>query len=501
MKNLVTVISIAAITVFLITTKKKKPTYNNIPVYKGGVFFFGHLFQFLKFGKKKKVHELIEDFNKSDPIISYYFFNVEGIMTSKAELIRGVLNSKNFVRDDFAIKAFEGISKFSLFVLPTSDLWKKHRKMIQPAFAPQHLERSFNVTSEVCDRLFALIEDGSNNVPMHDYLNYISCDVIGKVAFSYDFEFTNSIKNLKDPKFNVIRQFDSIATAVGMRIATPKVLWGLLGAYPDKGTHANISNTVRRIVQEKKSGVSENKSYAEAAVGKWEMDVLDRLLENSSETESDPHESEEAPFTDEELCDEIFGFFLAGHETTANSLSFMLLELTKYPLIAKRLTEEIDPVMNDGNFAFQKLGELKYLDCFIKESLRMHPVLPGIGKVASKDEFLGEYFIKKGTPVMANLMCVHFSEQYWDKPKVFLPERWENNFTPVPGSYAPFGDGPHNCIGQKLALIEMKVVLSKILHTFDFVPREGQNFDVVYNLTMRLKDGIYLNLKKRKHVK
>ncbi|KAJ3228151.1 hypothetical protein HK099_006031 [Clydaea vesicula] len=471
--------------------------YTNIPSFNGGLPFFGNFFQFLKFGKINKLHDLFKEMNKDESIVTYSVFFDLGISTSKAELVKGILNSKSFVRDDFAVRLFDGISKYSLFVIPTSDLWKKHRKMIQPAFAPVHLERTFHVTMEVCERLFEKIGDIKHNVPMHQYFNYISCDVIGKIAFSYDFEFTSSINNVNDPKYNVLHQFESINDAIGLRFAAPKPFWNFIGAYPMKGSFASISETIQKILEEKKKRISEHKSYADAAGGMWEMDVLDRLLENSYDAANNIDDDKKPPFTDEELCDEIFGLFLAGHETTSNSLGYMLLEITRNPLVEKKLKQEIDLAFNNITFTYQKLPELKYLDCFIKESLRYHPVLPGLTKVADRDDYLGEYYIKKGTPVTANIICIHFNELYWKNPNVFSPERWENNFTPVTGSYVPFGDGPHNCVGQKLALIEMKVVLSVLLRNYEFTTTEGQTFEGSCKLTMSLKDGILINLKKR----
>lgn len=132
--------------------------------------------------------------------------------------------------------------------------------------------------------------------------------------------------------------------------------------------------------------------------------------------------------------------------TTANSLTFAILELCRFPRVLAKLEKEIFDVLGkDGRLTQDNLPQLKYAEQVVKETLRLDPVVSGIPRqTARKLDILG-HSIPAGVGVIAAVRAIHRDERYWESPLEFRPERWDNGFVPQAGTYLPFGAGPMNC--------------------------------------------------------
>lgn len=218
----------------------------------------------------------------------------------------------------------------------------------------------------------------------------------------------------------------------------------------DEGSLEKLKEMFKSVIDEKISKAKkENSGGSEQDKNK---DVLDRLMVHD---DSAPEKS----FSQEELMDEMFAFFLAGHETTANTITFALLELCRNPDCFKKLREEADSILSSPStednqsssttpnaLSYERVGEFKYAEAVIKEALRLHPVVSGIPRQTAKDVLLGGFVVRKGTQVSISIRALHHSRDYWTDPLEYQPSRWlKEGFAPVPGSYLPFGDGPMNC--------------------------------------------------------
>ena len=126
----------------------------------------------------------------------------------------------------------------------------------------------------------------------------------------------------------------------------------------------------------------------------------------------------------------------------------------------------------------------------VKEALRLDPTVTVLGKLSQKPVHVLGYSFNKGLLFIMDILSVHRSDKYWECPLEFKPERWDNGFTPKPGSYLPFGEGATNCIGQKIAMIEIKVILVQLLKRYKFELCPGQTLSEVTTITTGLKDGL-----------
>jgi cytochrome P450 len=180
-------------------------------------------------------------------------------------------------------------------------------------------------------------------------------------------------------------------------------------------------------------------------------DILSLLMRATTE--------EGETLSDQELRDELMSLLLAGHETTANTLAWTWERLVRHPDAYAQLR---DAVQAGGESADAMV------DAVIYESMRVRPVIPGVGRRVTVPWRLGEFVIPADTPVFMSIMVLHHREDLYPEPKRFLPERWLGH---TPGTYEwiPFGGGTRRCLGAALAMAELRVVLRRMVERVDVV--------------------------------
>tara|TARA_B110001454_G_C12723218_1_gene435901 strand:- start:18316 stop:19620 length:1305 start_codon:yes stop_codon:yes gene_type:complete len=187
-------------------------------------------------------------------------------------------------------------------------------------------------------------------------------------------------------------------------------------------------------------------------------------------------------FPRENILDHILTFFIAGHETTVNSLLFTMLLLRDNPVAWTKLKNEIDQA--PANPDPDTLDKLEYLDCVIKESLRLFPTIPLFPRVAKEDDQLGEFQIRKGDTVALSPWLVHRSENLWPdalkfKPERFIGKRYEQEYI-----YFPFALGPRKCIGAALSSLNMKIFIFLLFKNNDFKITGPKTEDYIHNVSL-----------------
>ncbi|KAI8616187.1 cytochrome P450 [Chytriomyces sp. MP71] len=381
----------------------------------------------------------------------------------------------------------EGIVDHALFVFPSGELWKYHRKAIQPAFGPSHLRHGLQIAGEEVEKLNAYLEAkfetgaGELVVDAHEEFVALFLDIIGRIAFSYEFNSLTSLHEGKDAEGH--RMIKDIGLQLQERFSYPPFVWWFIGLSSNTPRIQKAQNYVRNLL----SGLIAQKKLESETGGKVDRDkdVLDRLLSVGGD--------DKKKFTDAEVIGETMGFFFAGHDTTANTTSFILLELSRNIGVQEKLKSEIQSVLEQiGPITVENLAEFKYLDAVVKEAQRLHAVAGIVGRMTSTKVDHDEYVFAPKTVILGDIQGLHTNPKLWTDPNTFNPERW---LTPVtPGSFLPFGDGPHNCIGQKLAVIELKRVLIGILARFRVEFVRGQELDFVTSVTYGLKNGLKIRV-------
>lgn len=225
-------------------------------------------------------------------------------------------------------------------------------------------------------------------------------------------------------------------------------------------------------------------SYAESRKEKPKLPkaFLDLLLEKLNSSTG------EQRLTDEEIREEVDTFMFEGHDTTAMALSWTLFLLGHNMQVQRRLQQEVDHLFetqlfgnnddddNDNETDHQtieldQVKKLKYLECVIKEALRLCPSVPFIGRQTTGELKLGEHVIPPGCVIFVLIYQLHRNSETFPNPERFDPDRFlpENMAGRHPFAYVPFSAGPRNCIGQKFAMAEMKTILLNLVRNFEFV--------------------------------
>lgn len=198
--------------------------------------------------------------------------------------------------------------------------------------------------------------------------------------------------------------------------------------------------------------------------------------------------------TTTQIRDQLLTLFVAGHETSANALTWALYLLAQHPAIASRLLNELDRELHGEPPAPSDFERLPYLEWVVKEVLRLYPPAPSANRVAKESFEWKGYTIEAGELVSYVPFVSHRMPSQFPEPEVFRPERWDpaGGWSPIPYAYIPFAAGPRSCIGAPFATMEIKIALSMILQRYrlDLVP--DQRIEATARTTVQPKGAIVM---------
>ncbi len=172
--------------------------------------------------------------------------------------------------------------------------------------------------------------------------------------------------------------------------------------------------------------------------------------------------------TDKQLRDEVVTLVLAGHETTANGLTWAWYLLSQNPAIEAKLHDEVDRVLGGRLPTLDDLRQLEYTDMVFKEAVRLYPPIPTFGRQSLVPVTLGGYTLPAGAVILISPHIVHRDSRWWDDPETFKPERFAKDNEQLIAKYAylPFGGGPRICIGNSFAQMEAVLLLATMARQY-----------------------------------
>jgi cytochrome P450 len=242
-----------------------------------------------------------------------------------------------------------------------------------------------------------------------------------------------------------------------------------------------LDSLVYRIISERKAQGNANRH----------ADLLSMLMGAMDE--------DGTQMTPKQLRDETMTLFLAGHETTALTLSWAWYLLSRNPGAEARMHEELSGVLGGRVPGVADLERLPYLNAVISEVLRMYPPAYIMARTSIAPCSIGGYDFPVGSTILVSQWVMHRDERYYDDPDTFRPERWlEGLAEHLPaGAYFPFGDGPRRCIGQGFALLESALVIATLAQRFHFELEAGASVVAEPLVTLRPKNGIRMTIRAR----
>jgi len=189
-----------------------------------------------------------------------------------------------------------------------------------------------------------------------------------------------------------------------------------------------------------------------------------------------------------QLIDKVLILFTAGHETSANALSFTLLLLAKHTHIQEKLFKEVDSIDFDNNDHISQLGKLRYAKQCIEESMRLFPPAYFFDRASLGNDTLNGYAYKKNTVWLMNIYELHRHPDYWEDANKFMPERFDPaNKKDFSDYYFPFGAGPRMCIGNNFAMFEMIFTVALIIKKYR-IQTEAEQVEINPLITLKPKE-------------
>ena len=352
------------------------------------------------------------------------------------------------------------------------DFWLRQRRLAQPAFHRVRVNAYAATMAEYAGQLIETWRNGEQR-DIHKEMMQLALRIVSKTLFDADvMRDAKEIGETLDVLLQIAANFGR-TILVPLWVPSPRNIRAKLGI-------KRLEKVIYRIIAERRAG------------GRDTGDLLSILLHAQDEDGSH--------MNDRQLRDETITLFLAGHETTANTLAWTWWLLAQNPAVEKKFHEELDGVLGGRAPEVDDLPRLAFLNNVLTESLRLYPTAWGMARLAAEEHEIAGYPVRRGYGVAFAQWVIHRDARWFDAPLEFRPERWENGLAKqLPRfAYFPFGGGPRQCIGNTFALMEASVVLATIGQKFRFQLVPEHKVTPLASITLRPKNGVQVRLEARK---
>jgi cytochrome P450 len=349
------------------------------------------------------------------------------------------------------------------------EFWKRQRKLAQPAFHRERLAHlAAAMVSDTDEMLASWRREGDRRFDLHDEMMKLTLRIVGHTLFSTDvMEDAGAV----GAAFNVaIHRANDEATAL---VHLP--MWVPLPTNVRfRRAMTVLDSLVHRII-------AERRALPEA---KHPHDLLAMLMS--------ARDDDGAGMSDLQLRDEVMSIVGAGHETTANALSWTLHLLGDHQDVAARVAAEAEAAFGDRTPTVDDVPKLTLTRRVVEESMRVYPPVWGIERIASEDDVVCGLRVPKGTLIGIIPWCIHRDPRYWADPERFDPDRFLPDAVEARPRYAylPFGAGPRVCIGNSFAMMEAQLLLAMMMRAFHFERAPWHRVRLDASVTLRPKDGL-----------
>ncbi|XP_044248873.1 probable cytochrome P450 4d21 [Drosophila takahashii] len=380
-------------------------------------------------------------------------------------------------------------------LLSTGSKWVARRKAILPAFHYKCLEKFLEImdrNSGIMVEKLRELADGKTSIDLFKYVSLEALDVTTETAMGVHVNAQN------DPNCAYTKALKSVVYIELSRIGSLSRGFDWLFPLAEPLVYRRLQKDIRimqdftnKVIRERRAILEQLKadgSYRPLSL----LALLDILLQATIENK---------PLSDMDIREEVNSFIFAGDDTTTSGVCHALQVISRHPRVQKCIYEELLSVLGqDRNSPViqSKLLELKYLECVIKETMRLYPPVPILGRYIPKDLQVGDTTIPGGTSIVLVPYYVLRDPKYFPDPLTFKPERWLNGKEASLAAYAyiPFSSGPKNCIGQKYSYLQMKTLISKVIRHYELLPL-GEEPNPTYTFILSSSSGFNVGLRSR----
>ncbi|XP_066272658.1 cytochrome P450 3A8-like [Branchiostoma lanceolatum] len=407
-----------------------------------------------------------------DKVYGFFFGRTPTLIISDREMLREV-----FVKKFYALTNRQTDS-LSLNTKPSGRMllnlrgeeWKDVRSTLSPAFSGGKLRMMGPAINSCADQLVqnvAKFAETGESLDTKELTGAFTMDVIARTAFGTEID---SQRNPQDPfvvmgkkAFNVEFSNPSLLLFIMFpSIMKPIMEWFNFDLFPSDSTSFFYGIFDQLIGIRQKSGE------------KGRVDFMQLMMDAHKDTDDQTEDGvklhgQKHALTRDDVVANGFLFFVAGYETTAGTMAFVLYNFALNQEEQDKARAEVNKIMEDRDLVdYEAAHEMSYLEMCCMETLRMYPPAPNIGRTTDEEVKVQWLTIPKDIFVLVPVLAIHYDPERWPEPKKFIPERFtkEAREKRDPYDWLPFGAGPRNCIGMRLAMMELKVGLAKILMNY-----------------------------------
>lgn len=402
------------------------------------------------------------------------------VVVAEAEAIQNILRQRptKFRRLGSIESVFKEMGITGVFSAE-GEQWKRQRRLTAHALDTAHLREFFptliKVTERLKNRWHAAARRGDAVDVQQDLMRY-TVDVTTSLAFGYDM-------NTLEEEGDIIQQhLEKVFPMINRRINAAFPYWRFLKLPADRALDRSLDSvrtTINGFITQARARLAQHPELAAHPTNFLEAMLTAR-------------DDGGAAFTDEEIYGNALTILLAGEDTTANSLAWMMHFMVERPEIQEEMRREAESVVGRAGLLgqLQDAERLKYIEAVTHETMRLKPVAPVLFLETIEEVDVGDVSLGKGTPLMLLTLHPALRDAHFAAAAQFKPERWLGE-TPEPGSahnpkaFFPFGSGPRFCPGRNLALLEIKMVMAMVCSTFDLLkPARAVAVEEVFSFTM-----------------
>ena len=430
--------------------------------------------------RRERLIPQVPDRAYDDPIVITRGIAGRMALVNDPAAVRRVLveNVANYPKTALELRFFKAIFGSGLLGID-GELWRAHRRIMAPSFDPRSVASYAPAVSSAADDFVGHWRALGPGAPidMAEEMTDLTLRIISRTMFSSD----------RPDLLNAIRgSLGAGSLAIGDI--------SILDLLPITG-EARMRRRERLIARTfapLDAVVSEMIAERAAGAGEGPADLLSRLMAAANETSRQ--------LSAQEIRDEVVTIFVAGHETTAMTMSWTWYLLATHPAWAGRLEAELDGVLGGRPAGQDDLPNLPLTRRIIEESMRLYPAAPGLStRVALADDTLAGEKIAKGTAIVLLPWVLHRHRRLWDDPERFDPDRFlpERSHGRPRFAFLPFGGGPRVCIGQVLAVNEAILLLATLAQHFRPRMAPGAKVALLHNVTLQPRHGLEMILEPR----
>ncbi|KAL6107045.1 tbxas1 [Pungitius sinensis] len=489
--------------------------------------FLGNIFMFRQ-GFFNPINDLIKTHGR---VCGYYLGRRPVVVIADPDMLRQVM-----VRDFSSFTnrmtlRFASKPMTDCLLMLRNERWKRVRSILTPSFSAAKMREMVPLINTVTDSLMSNLNVSAESREAFDIHKCFGCftmDVIASVAFGTQ---VDSQKNPDDPFVRHAQMFFSFSffrPIMLFFIAFPFITAPLARFLPNKRrdqmNHFFI-NIIQKIIKQREEQPAEERRrdflqlMLDARTSKECVSLehfdsathgADQQTQPAASDQDDrlpPQEpSSRRPqkkmITEDEIVGQAFVFLLAGYETSSNTLAFTCYLLAINPECQRKVQREVDEFFSRHESPdYTNVQELKYLDMVISETLRLYPPGFRFARDIDQDCVLNGQFLPKGATLEIPAGFLHYDPEHWTEPERFIPERFtpEAKASRHPFVYLPFGAGPRNCVGMRLAQLEIKMALVRLFHRFSIVACSETKvpLELKSSSTLGPKNGIFVKIQRR----